>query len=49
MTCIQCRRTAADIGHGAMFLTRKRPMGNGEYQICLECARRVREEQERRA
>lgn len=49
MTCVQCNRTPADLGHGAIFLTRKRPMGHGEYQICLACARRIRKEQDERA
>lgn len=49
MICIQCHRTHDDLGHGAIFLTRRRPMGPGEYQICLECARKVRKEQDERA
>lgn len=48
-TCIQCLRTADEIGHGTMLLTRPMPMGPGAYQICLACARRVREEQDQRA
>jgi hypothetical protein len=47
--CIQCRRTTDEIGHGAVLLTRPRPMHSSEYQICSECARRVREEQDERA
>jgi hypothetical protein len=46
--CIQCRRTPDELGHGAIFLTRKRPMGPGSYEVCLECARRIRKEQESR-
>lgn len=50
MTCIQCNRTADEIGHGAQLLTRARPYRKlGEYQICLECARRVAREQDERA
>jgi hypothetical protein len=49
MTCIQCRRTAEDIGHGAIFLTRHRPGLRETYELCLECARRVRQEQDERA
>ncbi len=48
-TCIQCNRTADDIGHGAQFLTRPRPLMRTEYQVCLECARRIKEEQDERA
>lgn len=48
-TCIQCRRTTDEIGHGAVLLTRPRPMHPSEYQICGECARRVRAEQDERA
>ena len=39
-TCIQCNRAAS------VLLTRARPMGPGEYQICVPCARRVRVEQD---
>jgi hypothetical protein len=46
--CIACRRTADDLGHGAMLLTRQRPTHRSSYQLCLECARRVREEQDER-
>lgn len=41
-TCIQCRRSAV------ILLTRPRPLGRGEYQICLECATRARQEQDER-
>jgi hypothetical protein len=47
--CIQCSRSSADLGHGTIFLTRKRPMGPGSYELCVECARRVRGEQDERA
>lgn len=52
MTCIQCHLSpdALIAAHGsAILLTRKRPLGPGEYQICLACARIVRQEQESRA
>jgi hypothetical protein len=43
MTCIQCRRPAV------ILLTRPRPQpARGEYQICVPCAVRVREEQDER-
>jgi hypothetical protein len=53
-TCIQCGLTADEIGAGhpaslAMLLTRPRPLGVGDYQICLDCARRIRKEQDERA
>jgi len=38
--CIQCNRAAA------VLLTRSRPMGPGEYQICVPCALRLRREQD---
>jgi hypothetical protein len=43
-TCIQCRLPAV------ILLTRPRPYpARGEYQICVPCAVRVREEQDERA
>ena len=47
--CIQCRRTANELGHGATLLTRRRPMGPGEYQICFACAKWVHERQDQLA
>lgn len=47
--CIACNRTADEIGHGAVLLTRARPAHRSEYQVCLECARRIHEEQDKRA
>jgi hypothetical protein len=47
MTCIQCRRSA---DHGKTLQTRPRPLlRRSEYRLCLECAVRVRKEQDRRA
>lgn len=40
--CVMCRRTADEIGHGAILLWRKRPMHASEYEICLDCARAVK-------
>jgi hypothetical protein len=45
-TCIQCGHEAK---HGSIMLTRSRPMGLGEYLLCIACARRVRKEQDERA
>lgn len=49
--CIQCRRTADDLGHGAVLMTRQRPLvrGTSTYQVCIECARKIRVEQDARA
>jgi hypothetical protein len=48
--CVMCRRTDADLGHGAIFLTRPRPlMRSSTYKLCLECARKVRQEEGERA
>jgi hypothetical protein len=46
--CIQCQREPA---HGQVLLTRQRPQMRGEstYDLCLECARRIRAEQDERA
>jgi hypothetical protein len=44
--CIQC---GAEPRHGSITFTRPRPMGMGDYSICLDCARRVRKEQDERA
>lgn len=47
--CIQCRRTAEELGEVGILLTRPRPLlRRSEYQVCLECARRIREEQDAR-
>ena len=44
MTCIMCRLPAV------ILLTRPRPTLRGsEYQICVSCAVKVREEQDERA
>jgi hypothetical protein len=45
-TCIQCGHEAK---HGSIMLTRPRPMKMGEYQVCVDCARRIRKEQDARA
>jgi hypothetical protein len=37
------------VGHGSILLTRPRPLGNGSYDICFPCARRVRQEQDDRS
>lgn len=42
--CIQCGE-----GGWTLLLTRPRPLGCGEYQICFGCARRIRKEQDERA
>lgn len=44
--CIQCGRTADELPPPGILLTRPRPLfKDSEYQICLECARLVRDEQ----
>ena len=48
--CVMCSRSPDDLGHGCVLLTRPRPSpARGEYQICGECARRVKREQDKRA
>lgn len=47
--CVMCRRTADEIGHGAILLSRKRPTHPSEYAICLGCAREVRKQEDQRA
>jgi hypothetical protein len=47
--CIQCRRTADELGHGRVLLWRKRPHHPSEYAVCFACARAIREEQDERA
>lgn len=51
-TCIMCRRTAGQMlaeRVGFQLLWRRRPTHDSEYQICLECAVRVKGEQDQRA
>lgn len=48
--CIQCRRTADEIGVvGAALLWRRRPYHASEYAVCFACALEIRKQQDERA
>lgn len=49
--CIQCRRTADELGHGRVLMYRDPPWPSVApgYKACLECAKRIRDEQDQRA